>query len=290
MAISAADLKKRQVTEAPAAYGVVFAVIILISFVLELFVFNYKWICSAFDKPIQTQAHVSTTTFTDINETIKYIRVEPGTGKIAHITVTAKDEASANGVTAPEYIVLGDIERSQYIRLHFSGKIKELSLRSDTALHNVVLNVHVPLMFSWVRFILIALILMTLFVIRPGSSLYKYKTDLKKSAQRLIAAALILVQATALFGMIHWNTAAINWHKSYEHHRQYYALVDSIKHGHFYIGRTTELFRKWKIRMIKASVTVSVSTQSGIMRSVTADIMYTSALFRCCFFICRITL
>ncbi|MBR0366045.1 MAG: hypothetical protein IJH94_04515 [Clostridia bacterium] len=236
MAISAADLKKRQVTETPAAYGVVFAVIILISFVLELFVFNYKWICSAFDKPIQTQAHVSTTTFTDINETIKYIRVEPGTGKIAHITVTAKDEASANGVTAPEYIVLGDIERSQYIRLHFSGKIKELSLRSDTALHNVVLNVHVPLMFSWVRFILIALILMTLFVIRPGSSLYKYKTDLKKSAQRLIAAALILVQATALFGMIHWNTAAINWHKSYEHHRQYYALVDSIKHGHFYIG------------------------------------------------------
>lgn len=236
MAISAADLKKRLTAGTPASYGLVFAVILIISLVLELFVFNYKWIGSAFDKPIQTQANVSGTTFTDINKTIKYIRVEPGNGKTAHITVTAKDEASANGVTAPQYTVLGDIERSQYIRLHFSGNIKELSLHSDVTLKNVVLNTHVPLMFSWMRFILLALVLMTLFVIRPGSALYKYKTDLKQTGQQLIAAALVIVQAIALFGMIHWNTTAIGWHKSYEHHQQYYALVDSIRHGHFYIG------------------------------------------------------
>lgn len=223
-------------------YLTVFSLILLAVFLCELFIFNYKWVSSAFDRPVRAadiESSEGTVSFSDINEEIKYIRIDPGAGQLANISISAADEANSDGVGAPQYTVLGDVDRSQYIRLHFSGRIKALTVKSDLDTldaGDITLNTSVPLMFSWLRLILTALILMTLYVLRPGSAVYKYKTDLKKGTQRLIAAALIAVQALTLLYMIHWNTDAIGWHKSWAHHRQYYALIDSIKQGRLDIG------------------------------------------------------
>lgn len=233
----AATIKKTINDNTPRTYGIVFAVFLLISLIMEMFVFNYKWINSVFEKPVQAEQAVagSEIRYDDLNIKLKYIYIDPGKGNIAHITISAVDEANANGLSAPERVVSGDVKPTQYIRLHFSGNIKDLIIRSDTDLREITLNSRVPLMFSWIRFILFALILMLLYVLRPGSDIYGYKADLTKRNQRLIAAALIAVQALTLFYMLHWNTDVLGWHKSYDHHRQYYELVDSFKQGHLYV-------------------------------------------------------
>lgn len=249
--------------ESPKKYGAVFAVIVVFALICELFVFNFKWVTSMFDKEItvtdentisgfaqmsdggfRINSQTAVIEFKDINQKLKYLRLSPpeDRGVKAHITVSATDEANSNYLSTPERTVMSDIKASQYIRLHFSGEVKDLRITINDMNGQTVdssfagLNVSVPLLFSPLRFIFVILAAMVLFVLRPKSSVYKYKTDLTRSWQQAVAALMIIVEAALFLTMIVWNTDAVNWHKNMEHHQQYYRLVESFKEGHFYLN------------------------------------------------------
>lgn len=246
--------------ETPIKYGAVFAVIIIITLLMELFVFNFKWINSVFSEPVynpdmnlsgitetgdklEFNSDNAVIEFKNLNQKLKYIYFKPGNlekGK-AEITVSAIDEANSSYLSAPPRTVLTDVPMSNYIRLNFRGEVKDLKITvkdmNGSLIKNecIGLNVHVPLMFSWFRLLLLSLFIMIIYLLRPKSFIYKYKTDLNKNWQKVTAIILVAVQAIIFWNMIHWNTTALNWHKSLTHHQQYYELIDAFKDGHLYL-------------------------------------------------------
>lgn len=259
------ELKDFLKDETPKKYAAVLAAIIALTLVLELFVFNYKWLGSAFCKTEDVKPSVSSGAsvrgneisfsgdsgvieYHDLNKEIKYLYFKPGNDKEgkASITVSAVDEANSSALSAPERTVVADVKQSQYIRLHFSGEIKDLkitvkgmngkSITSDC----IALNTHVPLMFSWVRFLIVLFTLMILYILRPKSFIYKYKPNLKNKYQLAVVILVVIVQSVFFWNMIHYNTNAVKWHQSYENHRQYYNLIESFKDGRVYLTDAPE--------------------------------------------------
>ncbi len=247
--------------ESPKKYGAVFILVIVLALICELFVFNFKWIHSLSDEEFTVTSKDMKSGFTqmqygtvrideqtavieirDINKELKYLRFTPPDDVKAHITIAAKDEANSGYLSAPERTVVSDVKASQYIRLHFSGEVKDLKItikdmKDKTASFAFIgLNARVPLMFSAIRFIFVILAAMLLFILRPKSGIYKYKTDLTRPRQKAAAALLIVVEAALLFVMTGFNTSALNWHKTMEHHQQYYELVNAFKEGHLYLS------------------------------------------------------
>lgn len=221
--------------ETPKKYGAVFAMLLITVLILEVFVFNFKWLNSAFDNKIQTEimavsgatllgdniSFLSDTAileYNNLNEKVKYLYFRPGEekGNKADITLSAIDEANSVHLSVPMRTVLTDVKQSQYIRLHFNGEVKELSISvkglsgRTVALGDIGLNVSVPLMFSWIRFVVLYFALIFLYLLRPKSFIYKYKTDLKKRWQRIIVVLILVAQVVVFWNMIHLNSDVIN--------------------------------------------------------------------------------
>ena len=241
-------------------YITVFVLILIGAFLCEIFIFNFKWINSAFDKPIalgepslsditrngdslQVNGDSASIEFKNIDKKLKFLYFNPGDEKDnikANITVSAVDEANSYGISAPQRTVISSVKPSQYIRLHFSGEVQSLKIsisnmkNKSLNLSDIGLNVHVPLMFSWIRFLVLTLICMLLFILRPKSSVYSIITDLTKKKQRIAATILLVVEIISFCGIINWNTVVKEYHNTVYYNQQYYDLVDAFKHGHLY--------------------------------------------------------
>lgn len=238
-------------------YIAIAAVIVIFSLICEVFIFNFKCITSLADKPLSISpecsgAQISGDTirftsnsaeliFNDVNSKIKYIHFNPGKSRTANITVSAKDEANAGFLSAPERTVCGDVRTSQYIRMNFSGKIDTLKLSvnnlngSEIDIDDIGLNSKVPMCFSVYRFLFLMLTLAVLYMIRPKSPLYKYKVNIHNLNQALILLLIFAVQAVFLWNMFHWNKPALTWQRTLQNHTQYTELAKAIKEGHLYI-------------------------------------------------------
>lgn len=256
-------LKKETVKK----YAAVFAGILVLCLLLEVFVFNFKWINSVGSEKIDALPNIisgaeksgggikitgdeAELEYDELNQKLKYLYIKPegADGKTAEITVSANDEGNSSlMLKAPARTVTAGVPRSQYIRLHFSGEVSKLNIKikglNDTALSadDIILNTRVPLMFSWQRFLILALALMLLYVLRPGSGVYKIKTDMRDKKQLAAASVLLVVQAVCFFHMIHYNTAALGWHEKSEHHMQYYELLEAFKNGRLDVGDAPQL-------------------------------------------------
>ena len=236
---------------------VVFVTIIIAALLCELFIFNFKWINSAFSDETIVASFSSLDikkqgseflidddraeiTIPNVNQKIKYLRIslDKETEQKAEITVSATDEANSSYLAAPARTVFSRVKQSQYIRLHFSGEVGDLKItirgmngeRVDADFIGV--NAHVPLMFLWIRFLFMILAAMILYILRPKSSVYKYKTDLTRPKQKIAVLAFVMVYAVMLLNMIQWNSTALEFHERYPHHRQYYELCYAFKDGH----------------------------------------------------------
>ena len=246
--------------ETPVKYGAVFAVCIVIALLLEIFIFNFKYFNSLTSVPIEPDT-ISTSGITQsnnnykinsdnaviefkgINKKIKYIYFDPGeTDKGCEITISACDEANANYLSAPSRTVYDKENRSKYIRMNFSGEVEDLKINikklngTQMSTSDIVLNTKVPMMFSFGRFAFCALFMMAVYLLRPKSSIYKIKTNLKNQKQLAVVVALLIVQSLVFLNMIQWNTFILNISKSAEHQRQYYELIESWKDGHLYVS------------------------------------------------------
>lgn len=256
-----AHLRKLTKGKSPKKYINIFLIVFLAVLFCELFIFNFKWLNSVFDKEITAASAITgaetsgdgtylitdstfTIEFHDVNNKIKYLYLRPGENpdNKMEVSVSAKDEANENFITAPARTAVSAVEQSQYIRLHFSGTVSSLKITISGMEGKTIrdsdirLNVRVPLMFSWVRVLALFILAMVLFVLRPKSFIYQYKTNLSGKKQKLAMVILIGIYSMIFWGMLHWNTSALAWHENMEHHQQYYKLVDAFKQGHLYIS------------------------------------------------------
>ena len=234
---------------------------IVIALLVELLVFNYKWLFSIGEKPLAlepvfqagfvdlgngsyyVESDNAVIQFPAVGEELHYLYFRPGNGEMAaSLVIGAIDEANAAGLWAPQRVVHPQVERSQYIRLHFSGKVENLwvfvsGIAGNTLeASSIALNVRVPLFFSWGRALCVWIFMALGYGLRPGSGLCSIKTDLKKSSQLFMVLMLFAVWSCFFWRMIHWNITDINSYRDQEHHRQYYELIDSLLEGRLYIS------------------------------------------------------
>lgn len=245
-------------------------VICLAALLCEIFVMNYKHWESCLYKPVEgavcsfygltaadgcyeIRDEEAVIEFAEIHEPVAYLAFLLEPGQQAEIVVAAVDEANSSYLYAPARIVRGDVKRSQYLRLHFSGDVQKLkviirgmqgeSIRLDgsVASNAVALNATVPLFFSWQRYLILAAGLCCLYLLRPGSSCYRLRTDLSRKWQWVFTAIIIVIQLLFFGRMICWNTDALAWPQYMEHQQQYYRLTEALLEGHLDLGEATVL-------------------------------------------------
>lgn len=247
------------------------AVICLVALLCEFFVMNYKHWESLLYEPVEgvecsfyglaaadacykIRDEEAVIEFAEIHEPVAYLAFLLEPGQQAEIVVAAVDEANSSYLYAPARIIRGDVKRSQYLRLHFSGDVQKLkviirgmrgeSIRLDGSggvLNAVALNATVPLLFSWQRYLALAAGLCCLYLLRPGSRCYRLRTDLRRKRQWAFTAIFIAIQLLFFGRMLRWNTDALAWPEYMEHHQQYYRLTEALLEGHLDIGEATAL-------------------------------------------------
>lgn len=246
-----------------AGTGTALAVICLAALLCEIFVLNYKHWDSLLHRPIEDVAYSlqgvtaadgrleingteAVIEFSGIHEPVAYLSFCLEPGQQAEITVSAVDEANSSYLWAPARTVRGDVPRSQYLRLHFSGDVERLRVTvrgmqgtggaDMVALNAVALNATVPLFFSWQRYLVLAAGLCCLYLLRPQSACYGIRTDLSVKRQWFMTAACIGIQMLFFGCMLRWNTGALAWPEYMEHHQQYYRLTEALLEGHVDVG------------------------------------------------------
>lgn len=246
------DTKKRALS--------VFLIVLAVSVLCEIFLFNFKFWHSIGDTPLNvTPTVVNGATqldenryriykrnayieYENISSTVKYLRISPETGYDTSVTVLATDEGNEYPYSLPSRTVNTYVPRSQYIRLHLSGEADTVKIElNNTAgtiinLSDIVLNAHVPMMFSAERVAMLTLFAMLIYLLRPTSSIYKIKTDLTRKKQRIAVIAVAILQICVFANQSTVNHDALKWDETEVHHRQYYNLIDAFKSGKLSIG------------------------------------------------------
>lgn len=236
------------------------AVICLAALLCEIFVMNYKHWESGLYEPVEDavcrlyglavsgdryeiEDAQAVMEFPEIHGPVAYLAFLLEPGQQAEIMVAAVDEANSSYLWAPARTVRGDVQRSQYLRLHFSGDVQKLkviirglqgdSIRQDGG---VALNAAVPMFFSWQRCLILAAGLCCLYLLRPGSGCYGLRADLSGKRQWACTVICIAIQLLFFYRMLQWNTDALAWPEYMEHHRQYYRLTEALLEGRLDIG------------------------------------------------------
>ena len=244
--------------------GLALAVIALAALLCEIFLFNYKHWESCLYEPVENVTcslqgldtvegryviggEEAVIEFSDIPGQAAYLSLVLEDGQQAEIGVAAMDEANASYLQAPARTVRGDVERSQYLRLHFGDDVQRLRVvirglqGSSIARDAIKINAVVPLFFSWQRYLLLTAGLCCVYLLRPGSRCYGARTDLTQRRQRLITTACIALQLLFFHRMLQWNTGALAWPEYMEHHQQYYRLTEALLEGRVDLGEAVSL-------------------------------------------------
>lgn len=152
----------------------------------------------------------------DINQVIEniYIDIDPVNGKFANgeddtllashvvkLTLSATDEANVNAISLPEISIADQVEGTKYIKLSLSGQVSTLTIRlnnlndRDFKIRSIILNRRVPYELSLWRLLGLIVILLIIWLIRPGSDLYKIDLNLRQRWQgnTVIITTIVLI-------------------------------------------------------------------------------------------------
>ncbi|MDO4300261.1 MAG: hypothetical protein Q4D26_02580 [Clostridia bacterium] len=164
--------------------------------------------------------------------------------KLIKVKITIDDDSNSKGIQMPERGIVSTVERTKYIPLSLKGESHTLTLELKNAenkeikINGITLNKGVPFHFSIVRVLLILLLIILIYVIRPNSVFYDYRLNFKKRKQKVILSAIVILQIglMCLGSFINpvyvYNT--VSWQS------QYNELADALLDGHFYLNDTPD--------------------------------------------------
>ncbi len=245
-------------------YIAVLCIFLVISLLIEIFIFNYRCIESVFNDEIAVEdlrivsgadesgdnyrATGSSAEFeirgilgddSDIEVKNMFLDISLSNDEVAKVAVSIRDEANASYFSSPAQDVLEDIEASKYFRIHSGGNTHGLRFEVETTsgaeirIDGCALNARVPMLISPVRFLLLALLLWILYILRPKSSVYKYKINFKSKKQKALIIVLVIAQLAAFYNIVNLNPFFKDPTKHY--YDQYHELTESLLAGHTYL-------------------------------------------------------
>lgn len=242
----------------------VFALILAV--LLELTVFNIKFYSSLTNEPFTVNAictgsvykesgnkyHFGEGTksleYVNINQHIKNVyfdaeildNISAKDNQKIKINISATDDGNEQYFTLPErYVVRGNTQ-SKYIPLNLNGDSEKIKIdivdcnNKNVELRDVVFNAKIPFQFNAVRILLLALLLITAYIIKPRNDFYKVRFNFKSKKQKGIIGVLVIVNLAVILslGLAHPNKTV----NEASHHHQYYWLADAMLDGHLYLN------------------------------------------------------
>lgn len=236
-------------------------IILLVSLVLEVFVFNFRTFESlTFRKisPVSVKygsenavvkngseevklrsAADLTFTMENINEYVKNIMLDvtvSGT-EVIPVALSATDEGNSSYRSFPQTEVTSYANSSKYIKLNLAGKAKDIkavlknTANCDVTVKSIALNEKVPFSFSFFRFALVFIILSLFYTIRPSSKIYNAVPDEKRQKKYIF----IFLAVNILILLLFVNLNPVFKNPAWQHHKQYAELAAALSKGHFYL-------------------------------------------------------
>ena len=165
------------------------------------------------------------------------------------VKTVATDSANKNGIASGSHSVVKNSERSKYIDYNLSDKVTKIELTLSCPdddyrpeIRSVNVNVRVPMMFSVKRLVIIFMIIMILYLLRPGSELYRWVSE-KKYARNISFVVFIILSFSAVLYALLLNGADAPFFR-FSEQRQYAVLAEALSRGEFTIGAAPEGLRE----------------------------------------------
>lgn len=206
-------------------------VLLAIAAVLEVVVFNFRSITTAFNKPvdISTKMNLNQTSdgryvvsstqniieIKDINQEVNniYLKMNEDQGaQVFNVKINFTDSGHTTFFDTTEYTVgIPDVEistnsqRSQHFTIHPTGKVKDMRLQISGEdlnyplyIDSIIINAHYPFDFVVWRFLAAFAIMFLIFVFRPRSSVYKIKLVDRPLYTRAVICLTIFIETILL--------------------------------------------------------------------------------------------
>ncbi len=225
------------------------AVIIVISLLLEIFVFNFssyvtdkgEEIVVASDVALSSagadEDYIFETDTVSLEKSLKSVFVDMDTegGGVSNVSVIMTDEGDKYEYATPEYAVCSGVKRSGYRGVYPFGRAYTARVRiripKDTLAHinTVSLNAHKPFDFKGIRFLTVAVILLITYFICTDSVFHRIFYDPSKRWQRIVIATVALM--LMVFGSLIVKSDKLLLSNPWPHHLQYQELARSLEKG-----------------------------------------------------------
>lgn len=225
------------------------AVILIISLLLEIFVFNF----SSFG--IKKGEEIVVTTDVDAAVTVSgddfiyetdtvsldhglknvYVDMDIEGADLARVAVIMTDEGDKYEYSTPEYTLYDGVKRSGFRNVYPFGKAYTARVRiripKDTSAHinSIVFNARKPFDFKGIRFGIVFVLLLITYLVMGRSLFYKIHYDPSRRWQRIviIAVAVLLM----IFGSFIVRSDKLLLRTPWPHHLQYQELARSLENG-----------------------------------------------------------
>ena len=251
-------------------------IIVSAAVLLEILGFNYETFFSAFSKPESVPFTASEGCYTedgktfvnpefenndtenppyfeikDINKEVKYLYLDmlpvyESEPNEACFDVYLMDEGNCEYYECGRIKLHPSYEKTKYIRLHSYGKIKSIKLVTNTdyykgmnsriTVNDIVINAKVPVFFSVIRVLLVALFLAILYMFRPSSEIYREDAFTKRKKYRYLRLAFMAANIGLIAFLLVNNLTFAN--PSNDTYRQYNLLVEAMCQGRVNIDVT----------------------------------------------------
>jgi len=193
---------------------------------------------------------------TDLDEQVYSVTVKAGVvtdgsaqkGDVLPVQLRITDEANQYyRELAPREIVAG-IPESAYIRTHLAGKSHKIAICFEAdegdilEVSQIAVNGRHAFSFSWLRFFLCFVVLQLAVLCGSHSSRMRTPLDLRVRWQRAVAAALLILQMTAMVLAGMGTRPDLNWKNRNRQLREYEELSVSLREGHTWLNEPVPSF------------------------------------------------
>lgn len=127
------------------------------------------------------------------------------------VTLSLQDEGNSVYYQLPTVQVVKGVPGTSYIRLHPSGKVTGIKIAVRCAanvplvLTDIGVNPVVPFAFSWLRLLGFFLPAAAVYLLRPGSAVYRYGVNIRSRTQWLALGLVCMLCAAMLLPFIYLN-------------------------------------------------------------------------------------
>ena len=230
-----------------------YIVILIISLLLELIVFNFSTIISLGNREVDLSDRTIieavdngyTLSISDIDEKLNNLKFDAKLteNSAVDVNISLTDEGNYYDYYLPDAHIYSSVKSSFYTNLHTYGKVKSLTLTFSAAngaftgpfvVNGVIGNVKRPLCFNIIRFLIVLILISGLYAFRQSGEIINQAICLEKSAKEYKKQTIALVVVMLLVILAGWYFSSSHLlfdEASKPHHQQYKELAHSLKEG-----------------------------------------------------------